>query len=210
MRHRTVAVYLPVEISVDFLGGKSRLHHADMAGEILRLHMEAGRHRNAVLFAYRDSLPGQRKRHQKMNNISTFDSILKYLGICLSRNDLIPCERGINDRPQIKRRHDAETTLALFVSIAANDSDIMSLRLQMIDQIVSCDARAVVRLAEHIAYDRDIHTTSHPYIDTLLFASLAYIIQQDLKIKGMRGFSGRLYGEVLRSDTFRPQKRVTF
>ena len=164
VRQRAVTVDLPVEIPVDLFGREVRLHEANMASEILSLDMEARRHRNAVLFAYRDSLPRQREGHQQMHDVRAFDRFLKDLRVGLRRHNFISCKRRIDDGTQIHSRHDAEPALALFVSVAANDSDIMPLRLQMIDQIVSCDARAVVRLAEHIAYDRYIHTIRPPYL----------------------------------------------
>lgn len=39
----------------------------------------------------------------------------------------------------------------------------------MVNEVISCDARAVIRIAEHVANDSDIHPVFHPFSRTLLF-----------------------------------------
>ena len=46
---------------------------------------------------------------------------------------------------------------APFVFIGTYDSDIVSLRLKVVYQIVCCEGGAVVRFAENLAYDSNFH-----------------------------------------------------
>ena len=98
-----------------------------------------------------------------MNDVCAFDRIFKDRGIRFCRHHLISSQSRIEYGSQIQSRNDAEPALALLIGITTYDSDIVSLRLQMVYEIICCYARSVIGLTEHITYDRNVHCrTKHP------------------------------------------------
>ena len=94
-----------------------------------------------------------------MHDVCAFYRFFEYHGIGLCGDDFIARKRSVNYRSEIERGDGAKAPLILFVSIAADNSDVVSLRSQLAYQIISSDGRAVIWFAEHVANNGDLHTS---------------------------------------------------